>query len=126
MAPYYEHVCAQLGWQVDGARLQAMQAANKQQLEDLEAKITDAETNAGETGAGQRQLQAGVYQSSSSELCSTSLSACVQHHGSTCRHVVRQGSLRPVGSSQTGCQTGSSQRGKGQRLLHPSMCVPWQ
>ena len=49
MAPYYEHVCAQLGWPVDAAKLQAMQAANKKQLEDLEAKIADAEANAGET-----------------------------------------------------------------------------
>ncbi len=46
---YYEHVCADLGWVRDAGRSDAARAANAQQLTELEAKITDAQENLGET-----------------------------------------------------------------------------
>lgn len=49
LAPIYENTCAQLGLPVDAAKLAAMQAKNAERLAELEAKITDAEENLGET-----------------------------------------------------------------------------
>ncbi len=49
LGPFYAQVCEQLGWTVDDARLADMSAANKKHLEDLEAKITDAKENLGDT-----------------------------------------------------------------------------
>lgn len=48
-APFYEHICGELGWQVDQARLEQVQSSNAQQLQELEDKIKDAEENLGET-----------------------------------------------------------------------------
>ncbi len=48
LAPIYEHVCAQLGWPVDQAKLAAMREKNAEKLKELEEKILDAETNLGE------------------------------------------------------------------------------
>ena len=61
MAPYYEHLCGQLGWPMDSAKLQAMQAANKQQLAELDAKIADAEANLGETEVRDAMLAKAEY-----------------------------------------------------------------
>eukprot|EP00882_Tetradesmus_deserticola_P026493 GHRQ01029237.1.p1 GENE.GHRQ01029237.1~~GHRQ01029237.1.p1 ORF type:complete len:370 (+),score=129.11 GHRQ01029237.1:250-1359(+) len=49
LAPYYEHICGELGWELQQSKLQEMQASNAKQLEDLAAKIKDAEENLGET-----------------------------------------------------------------------------
>lgn len=49
LAPYYEHLCTELGWTPDQAKLTEMQGANLKQLEELDAKIKDAEENLGET-----------------------------------------------------------------------------
>lgn len=49
LAPIYEHLCSELGWQPDAARLAAMRAANATALEEHDAKIKDAEENLGET-----------------------------------------------------------------------------
>lgn len=39
LAPFYEHLCTDLGWTPDQAKLTEMQTANAKQLEELEAKI---------------------------------------------------------------------------------------
>lgn len=39
LAPYYEHLCTELGWTPDQAKLTEMQGANLKQLEELDAKI---------------------------------------------------------------------------------------
>jgi hypothetical protein len=39
LLPYYEHLCAELGWAQDVAKVSEMQAANEQQLAELGAKI---------------------------------------------------------------------------------------
>lgn len=49
LAPYYEHICGELGWELQQGKLQEMQASNAKQLEELAAKIKDAEENLGET-----------------------------------------------------------------------------
>eukprot|EP00879_Flechtneria_rotunda_P004844 GHRR01005117.1.p1 GENE.GHRR01005117.1~~GHRR01005117.1.p1 ORF type:complete len:388 (+),score=142.07 GHRR01005117.1:202-1365(+) len=49
LAPYYQHICTELGWQVDQAKLSEMQSRNQKQLEELDAKFKDAEENLGET-----------------------------------------------------------------------------
>lgn len=49
MAPYYESMCSQLGWDVDTELLARMQAANKEELAKLEEDEKDAELNHGET-----------------------------------------------------------------------------
>ena len=49
LGPFYAQVCEELGWTVDEARLADMSAANKKHIEELEAKITDAKENLGDT-----------------------------------------------------------------------------
>eukprot|EP00878_Enallax_costatus_P019958 GHUV01021074.1.p1 GENE.GHUV01021074.1~~GHUV01021074.1.p1 ORF type:complete len:357 (+),score=103.98 GHUV01021074.1:261-1331(+) len=49
LAPYYEHICGELGWQIDQGKLSDMQSSNAKQLQELEDKIKDAEGNLGET-----------------------------------------------------------------------------
>ena len=48
MAPAYEAICEELGWDVDTAKLEALQKANQQRLEQLDATIKDAEANLGD------------------------------------------------------------------------------
>jgi len=48
-APLYELVCKDLKWTVDSKMLSEMKTANKERLEALDAAITDAEENLGES-----------------------------------------------------------------------------
>lgn len=48
MAPLYEEISQDLGWEIDSAALERMQAANAQKLQELGDKIKDAEENLGE------------------------------------------------------------------------------
>jgi 26S proteasome regulatory subunit N7 len=48
MAPAYEAVCEELGWELNAAKLEALQKANQQRLEQLDATIKDAEENLGD------------------------------------------------------------------------------
>lgn len=48
MAPWYEEVCAELGWTVDHQLLTEMKAVNAKKVEELDAVIEDAEKNLGE------------------------------------------------------------------------------
>mmetsp|Transcript_19099 Transcript_19099/g.32770 ORF Transcript_19099/g.32770 Transcript_19099/m.32770 type:complete len:387 (+) Transcript_19099:65-1225(+) len=49
LAPIYLSLCSDLAWEVDAAKLTAMQSKNTARLAELEAKITDAQENLGET-----------------------------------------------------------------------------
>ena len=39
MVPFYEHVCNELKWSVDNARLRQMKEENTKELEELDSKI---------------------------------------------------------------------------------------
>jgi len=49
MAPFYEHLCNVFKWPVDQALLDRMKKLNEEKIQALEAKLTDAESNLGET-----------------------------------------------------------------------------
>lgn len=48
MAPTYEKIAPELGWNVDADRLAAMKAANEKALGELNDRIKDAEENLGD------------------------------------------------------------------------------
>lgn len=49
MAPYYEALCKELKWQVDGNLLSQMKKANEEELKRLDDVLEDAEKNLGES-----------------------------------------------------------------------------
>ncbi|DBA66487.1 hypothetical protein WJX79_005321 [Trebouxia sp. C0005] len=49
LAPLYEFLCQEVGWNPDASQLKRMQSANQTKLQELEAKIKDAEENLGDT-----------------------------------------------------------------------------
>ena len=61
MAPFYEHVCNELKWSVDNARLRQMKEENTKQLEELNSKIKDAEENLGELEIRDAYLNKAEY-----------------------------------------------------------------
>lgn len=61
MAPFYEHVCNELKWSVDNARLRQMKEENTKQLEELDSKIKDAEENLGELEIRDAYLNKAEY-----------------------------------------------------------------
>ena len=46
-APLYKLTCEELGWSTDGEQLGKMEAENKKALEEMDAKMKDAEENFG-------------------------------------------------------------------------------
>lgn len=61
LAPTYEAVCAELGWTVDAAKLEAMQAVNATDLAALEVTIADAEENMGDIETRDARLAKADY-----------------------------------------------------------------
>lgn len=57
MAPFYEEVCRDLGWPVDQVLLATMKAKNKEQLEQLDSTIEDAEQNLSEMEVREANLR---------------------------------------------------------------------
>lgn len=49
MAPYYEGLCKDLKWQLDGDLLNKMKKANEEELKRLDEVLEDAEKNLGES-----------------------------------------------------------------------------
>lgn len=49
MAPYYEPLCKELKWQLDGDLLSKMKKANEEELKRLDDVLEDAEKNLGES-----------------------------------------------------------------------------
>jgi len=49
LAPLYEFLCQEVGWNPDASQLKRMQSANQTKLQELEAEIKDAEENLGDT-----------------------------------------------------------------------------
>ncbi|CAD5113233.1 DgyrCDS2412 [Dimorphilus gyrociliatus] len=49
MAPFYESVCNDLGWDIDTTLLQKMKTKNEEDIKKLESNIEDAEQNLGES-----------------------------------------------------------------------------
>jgi len=61
MAPYYEKVCATLGWDVDQKLLKELQQRNEDDLKKIEEKLEDAKENLGETEVKDFLVQKAVY-----------------------------------------------------------------
>lgn len=61
MATWYEEVCKDLDWPVDGTLLATMKAANQQKLEELDAAIVDAEQNLGEGEVREANLKKSEF-----------------------------------------------------------------
>ena len=61
LAPTYEAVCAEMGWPVDTAKLDAMRAVNTAKLEELDATIKDAEENMGDIELRDARLAKADY-----------------------------------------------------------------
>lgn len=61
MAPWYEVVCADLGWTVDQPLLETMKATNTKKIEELDAVIEDAEKNLGEMEVREANLKKSEY-----------------------------------------------------------------
>ena len=59
MAPFYENVCQDLGWNLDQNLLQQMKSKNDQKLKEIDAKIEDAEKNLGDTEVRDFMLEKG-------------------------------------------------------------------
>ena len=49
MAPYYEPLCKELKWQLDGDLLSKMKKANEEELKRLDDVLEDAEKSLGES-----------------------------------------------------------------------------
>ena len=78
-APLYQTTCEDLGWTPDAGRLSSMQAENKKQLEEMDAKAKDAEENLGDIEVKNALASKADY------LCEI---------GGHCRLVFLQSSLR--------------------------------
>lgn len=63
MAPFYEEVCADLGWTVEKPLLEKMKAANEAKLQEMDNSIEDAEKNLGETEVRDFMLKKAAYYS---------------------------------------------------------------
>ncbi|GLC35455.1 hypothetical protein PLESTB_000205300 [Pleodorina starrii] len=61
LAPLYQHLCSELGWTLDSAKLAEMQAANTAKLAELDEKQKDAEENLGETEVRDVMLARAEY-----------------------------------------------------------------
>jgi len=61
MAPWYEHVCAELNWPVDKDLLAKMKEQNATELKRLDDAIEDAEKNLGEMEVREANLKKSEY-----------------------------------------------------------------
>lgn len=61
MAPWYEEVCKELGWNVDQRLLEQMREVNRKKIEELDAAIEDAEKNLGEMEVREANLKKSEY-----------------------------------------------------------------
>jgi 26S proteasome regulatory subunit N7 len=64
MAPFYEEVCAELGWALDQKELDRMKAENDASLKNLDDDVADAEKNQGEMEVRDLMLKKAEYYSS--------------------------------------------------------------
>ena len=64
MAPFYEELCKELGWQLDTGLLQKMKEENEKKLQELDATLDDAEKNQGEIEVRDTLLKKAEYYSS--------------------------------------------------------------
>jgi 26S proteasome regulatory subunit N7 len=61
LAPLYQYICTELGWELDSTKLTEMQDSNKAKLLELDAKQKDAEENLGETEVRDVMLARAEY-----------------------------------------------------------------
>jgi hypothetical protein len=74
MAPFYEQVLEEFKWKADSALLAKLKAANESELKKLEDKLTDAQTNLGETEISDALLAKADYLSKIGEKVALLLS----------------------------------------------------
>lgn len=79
MAPAYEAICEELGFEVDSAKLEALAKANQQRLEKLEAAIKDAEENLGDVEVREARAAKADY------LCKIGETPPCLHRREECR-----------------------------------------
>lgn len=63
MAPYYEIVCNDLGWPIDGSIINKMKTKNANEVKRLDEVIVDAEKNLGEMEVREAYLKKAEYYS---------------------------------------------------------------
>lgn len=61
MAPYYEGLCKDLKWQLDGDLLSRMKKANDEELKRLDDVLKDAEKNLGESEIRDAMMSKAEY-----------------------------------------------------------------
>ncbi|XP_022212186.1 26S proteasome non-ATPase regulatory subunit 6 [Drosophila obscura] len=61
MAPWYEHICTELGWTADKDLLARMKENNRVEIEQLDASIEDADKNLGEMEVREANLKKSEY-----------------------------------------------------------------
>lgn len=61
MAPYYEGLCKDLKWQLDGDLLSRMKKANEEELKRLDDVLEDAEKNLGESEIRDAMMSKAEY-----------------------------------------------------------------
>jgi 26S proteasome regulatory subunit N7 len=82
MAPAYEAICEELGWDVDAGKLEALEKANQQRLEQLDAAIKDAEQNLGDVEVREARAAKADYLCKIGEPCYVPLDSMQTHvHG---------------------------------------------
>ena len=77
MAPFYEEVCKDLSWKLDGNLLKKMQDENSTQLKKFDEKIEDAEKNLGETEVREFMLEKAEYLCRIGDKVSHGFIACI-------------------------------------------------
>ena len=61
MAPFYEEICAEMGWQLDTTLLEQMKEANQKELTKMQESVEDAEKNLGETEVRDFMIKKAEY-----------------------------------------------------------------
>ena len=61
MAPFYQEICKDLGWNLDQKLLDRMKAENESELKKLDEAVEDAEKNLGETEVRDFMLKKAEY-----------------------------------------------------------------
>lgn len=75
MAPYYESLCKDLKWMLDGDLLNTMKKANEEELKRLDDVLEDAEKNLGESEIRDAMMAKAEYLIRIGDKVNPSLSA---------------------------------------------------
>jgi len=79
MAPFYEQLCEDLGWDVDQPLLDSMKQANEAKLKEMDEQIADAEKNQGEVEVRDFMLKKAEYYSSIGDKVNEQILSLCEH-----------------------------------------------